>query len=123
MLASELAMELETEQSLMSKRLGIYFAERGLNKPRLLDEQSVRDVRQAYQILATGQAKTFKQAVQLTLGTHIEAVPPESVRNLERRLERIEQVQAETLDKVSQVLRHMEATLARRSAQGGQQGQ
>ena len=123
MLASELARELKVDQTGMSKRLGVYFSERGVDRPRLLDEQAVREVRQAYQICAAGQAKTFRQAVQLVLGTHIEAVPPESVRNLERRLERIEQVQAETLDKVSQMLERMEAIVARRAALERQQAQ
>ena len=118
MLASELATELSAEQSLMSKRLAIYYREKGLKKPKLLDEESVRDIRRAYQLHSTGQAKTYKQAVQMTLGTYVEAAPPESVRSLERRLTQIEQVQSETLEKVSQILDYLQTIQARRAAQG-----
>lgn len=122
MLASELAVELSTEQSLMSKRLAFYYSEKGLTKPRLLDEQAVRDFRHAYKILSTNQAKTFQVAMRMVLGTHIDAVPPESVRSLERRLDQIEKVQAETLDQVSQILSHVKDSQARRAAQQQQQG-
>lgn len=111
MLASELAVELNVDPSLMSKRLTLYFAERGEVRPRLLDAQTAEQVRQAHELLQLGQAPTFKVAVQMVRGTFVEAVPPESVRALEQRLMQLESGQAKTLDTVTNILRYIESAL------------
>lgn len=111
MLASELALELNVDPSLMSKRLSVYFAERGEVRPRLLDAQTAGQVRQAHELLQLGQAPTFKVAVQMVRGTFVEAIPPESVRALEQRLMQLESVQAKTLDTVTDILRYIESAL------------
>lgn len=118
MLASELAQELEIDPSLMSKRLGAYFMEIGEPKPRLLDAQACEHLRHVQVLLSNGKARNFLQGVQMVLGTYAEPVPPESAQRLEKRLEQIETVQADLLDKVTRMLSHMEAEIARRANRG-----
>ncbi len=97
----------------MSKRLSVYFAEIGEGKTRLLNDQAVERVRQAHELMATGQARNFKVAVQMVLGTYLDAVPPESVRTFERRLERMEDVQTQTLVKVNELVNLIESAVTR----------
>lgn len=123
MLASELAQEMEIDPSLMSKRLGIYFGELGKERTRLLDGQVVGHMRHAHELLETGQSRTFKTAVQMILGTYVEAVPPESVRLLESRLAQIENVQAQTLDSVNRILQLIEGATTPHDSHGQQPGQ
>lgn len=112
MLASELALEMGVDPSVISKRLGVYFDETGGQRERHLSAQTVDDMRRAHQLLESGRARNFKQSLQMVLGTYAEPLPPESVRVLERRLEHLESVQTATLDKVTRILQHLEAAAA-----------
>lgn len=123
MLASELAQELGIDPSIISKRLKTYFKEIGEEKPRHLDKRAVGDMQQAHELLAAKKARSFNEALQMVVGTFVEPLPPESVRLIESRLVQLEHVQAEMLKKVDLILQYMEASLARRAAQGGAQGQ
>lgn len=116
MLASELAQELGIDPSLMSKRLGVYYWEAGKDRPRLVDAQTAGHVRHAHALFESGQARSFRDAVQMALGTFVEAIPPESVRELESRLTQIESVQREILDTVTRILRHIESAIVPQSA-------
>lgn len=109
MLASELALEMGVDPSVISKRLGIYFEETGSQRERHLSAQTVDVMGRAHQLLESGRARNFKQSLQMVLGTYAEPLPPESVRVLERRLEHLESVQTATLDKVTRILQHLEA--------------
>jgi hypothetical protein len=108
MLASELAEELKIDPSVMSKRLGVYFQETGQEKTRILSEQAANHLRSAHELLTTSRSHNFKTAVQMVIGTFTEPVPPESVRLLERRLENLETMQAQTLETVKRILEHVE---------------
>jgi hypothetical protein len=115
MLASELATELGIEQSLMAKRMQLYYSETGEARPRSHSSQAVNQVRQAHQLLTDGTARTYRTALEMVLGKHVEPLPPASVVRIEQRLAQLETVQHETLDKVNRILRHVEDTLARRT--------
>lgn len=119
MLASELALDIGVDPSVISKRLNVYFSETGEQRERYLSARTVENVRRAQQLLESGKARTFKDAVRMVLGTFAEPVPPESVRVLEKRLAQLETVQAETLDRVNRILQYMEMALAHPSSTHG----
>ena len=108
MLSSELAVDIGIDPSVMSKRLGTYFQEAGRERERHLSTQTIADVRQAHQLLNTGQARSFKTAVQMALGTHTEALPPESAREILQRLDNLERSQGVILRHVERLLTYVE---------------
>lgn len=108
MLSSELAVDIGIDPSVMSKRLGTYFQEAGRERERYLSPQTVADVRQAHQLLNVGQARSFKTAVQMALGTHTEALPPESAREILQRLDNLERSQDVILRHVERLLTYIE---------------
>lgn len=108
MLSSELAVDIGIDPSVMSKRLNTYFQEAGRERERYLSAQTVTDIRQAHQLLNGGQARSFKTAVQMALGTHTEALPPESAREILQRLDNLERSQGVILWHVERLLTHVE---------------
>lgn len=103
MLASELATELGVDPSVITKRLNVYSAEKGIERTRNLDQQTIADMREVDRLLNDHMAPTVKVAVQKVLGTHLEAVPPDSVRELFNLLHAMETRQKVTLQLVEQI--------------------
>lgn len=103
MLASELATELGVDPSVITKRLGVYSAEKGIERTRNLDQQTITDMRQVDRLLNDQVAPTVKVAVRKVLGTHLDPVPPDSVLQLFKRLDTIETRQVATLRLVEQI--------------------
>ncbi|MBB6016919.1 hypothetical protein ACFP9V_03980 [Deinococcus radiopugnans] len=106
MLASELGRELGWDPSTMSKRLTIYLDESGRsrNTSPYLDDLTIKHIREANDLKEAGEAKTFRVAVQKIVGSYTEPVPPESVKQIERRLDAIEQSQAGLHGKLNEML-------------------
>lgn len=106
MLASELGRELGWDPSTMSKRLTIYLDESGRsrNPSPYLDDLTIEQIRASNDLKEAGDAKTFRVAVQKIVGSYTEPVPPESVRQIERRLEAIEQSQVGLHSKLDETL-------------------
>lgn len=123
MLASELAVELGVEPSVLSKHLSVYFTELGEERQRHLSETTVTDVREAHRLAKAGKAKSFKTAIQMVVGTYNEPVPSESVRQIAQRLAQLEEIQQQTLHKVEQVLRYLEAAMGQPIGESGQRVQ
>lgn len=119
MLASELAAELQVDAGVMSRRLALYFTEAKQERKRYLSEQTVSVVRQAHRLYEDGDAKSFKTALQMVIGTYSEPVPPESARLIEQRLSQLEDMQEQTLQKVDRVLRYLETAMGQSVEDGG----
>ncbi|MGY2897041.1 hypothetical protein [Deinococcus sp. UYEF24] len=113
MLASELATELGVDPSVITKRLGVYCAEKGIERTRNLDQQTITDMREVDRLLTDHTAPTVKVAVRKVLGTHLDPVPPDSVIELFNRLQAIETSQATTLRLVEQILEAIEGVRQR----------
>lgn len=111
MLASELAQELGIEPSVMTKRIGAYFLEKGVSRERHLSEKTVENLREAHALFDKGEARSFKDAVQLVLGTYLEPVPPESARLIMNQLEALTRSQADLLQKLDQVMSYFETSI------------
>lgn len=90
----------------MSKRLTIYFDESGRarNPSPYLDDLTIKQIQAANDLKEAGEAKTFRMAVQKIVGSYTDPVPPESVKQIERRLEAIEQSQAGLHGKLDETL-------------------
>jgi hypothetical protein len=107
MLASELATELGVDPSVITKRLGVYTAEKGIERTRILDQKTITDMQQVHQMLKNHVAPTVKIAVQKVLGTHSEAIPPDSVVKLFSLLHAMETKQ----EAISRLVEQIAATL------------
>ena len=103
MLASELATELGVDPSVITKRLGVYSAERGMERTRILDQQTITAMREVDRLLNDQVAPTVKVAVRKVLGTHLDPVPPDSVLKLFKHLHTLETRQETTLRLVEQI--------------------
>ncbi len=90
----------------MSKRLTIYLDEskRSRSSSPYLDDLTIQHIRASNDLKEAGGAKTFRMAVQMVVGSYTEPVPPESVKQIERRLEAIEQSQENLHGKLNEML-------------------
>jgi hypothetical protein len=112
MIASELAEKFGIEPSVLSKRLGLYYQESGKDRERYLSEETVDGMQQVQELLVTGQAKSFKNAVQMVLGKYAEPIPPESTRLIQQQLSALQEGQQQALTKLAQILTIMESAIA-----------
>ncbi|ANE42677.1 hypothetical protein [Deinococcus puniceus] len=119
MLASELALEVEIDPSVMSKRIGTYFLETGRRKERHLSALSVAQLRQAHELLDGGQARSFRTAVQMVIGTYADPVPPESTKQLLQRLDELQTTHQELMEKVQRILEYFEQAVRAESRPNG----
>ena len=104
MLASELAQELKVEAAVISKRLKLLFNENGLERVRILDAQTIEQMRDVDRLLKTTPGITSRTAVQMVLKKYVEPVPATSVMMLDERLHRLEEQQGLLLEKVDLIL-------------------
>lgn len=91
MLPSELADELKTTPSAISKQLKVYFKETGRTRESRLDDTTVQDMRTIHDFLQDGKAQSFRQALHKLLGLVAEPVPADSAQLLNERMEALEE--------------------------------
>lgn len=103
MLASELAEQLGVDPSAMTRRLGLYYAESGTRKQRMLDATTVEAMRQVQQLLDDNQARTAREAVQRVVGTWVAPVPATSAQEILQQLEAIEAKQSMLVEQVGEI--------------------
>ena len=89
MIASELALELQIEAGILSKRLKLYFGELNAERPKILPAPAIEHMREVDLLLRSNQAVNTRTAVQMALGKHVEAAPPSSVVKLEHALNQL----------------------------------
>ncbi|WP_412030477.1 hypothetical protein [Deinococcus yunweiensis] len=87
MLKSELARQVGIDPSVLSKRLAHYRAETHKHDQQYLDDETIRQFREANDLLTSGQARTWKDAVLMVLGRYAEPVPSEGVIFLVQKLD------------------------------------
>ena len=104
MIASELALELQIEAGILSKRLKLYFGELDAERPKILPAPAIEHMREVDCLLRSNQAANTRTAVQMVLGKHVEAAPPSSVVKLEHALIRLSESQQALHQKLDQLL-------------------
>lgn len=88
MIASELALELGIEPGTLSKRLKTYYKKLGVDKPRNLSDDVIEHMKTVHNLLNNDREKTVNTttAIEMVLGQHREAIPPDSVKAIELHL-------------------------------------
>lgn len=104
MIASELALELQIEAGILSKRLKLYFGELDVERPKTLPAPAIEHMRKVDHLLRSNQAVNTRTAVQMVLGKHVEAAPPSSVVKLEHALIQLSESQQALHLKLDQLL-------------------
>lgn len=120
MLASEFARELGVDPSVISKRLAIYHAETGTERPRMMGEQTVAHMREAHNLLIVGKAGNFKQAVQQVLGRYTAPIPSESAQEILTRMDALEANQAKLAEKMERIAQYLRGLYSKRDSSEGE---
>lgn len=119
MISSELARELSIDPSTMSKRIQVYLLESDRNMAsRHLDDRTLNDVRRAHGLLQTGEATTWREAVQMAIGTWVAPLPPASTQEVMRRLDALETGVAQIGQEVAWIAGYLREAQARRASPG-----
>lgn len=97
MLTADIRRMLDWDSSTANKRVHLYY--QLSKKPRgdspYHSEEVIGDLKKANELFESGEAETFRSAVEMVLGIYAEPAPPKSVRMIDQRLEQLEKGQTE----------------------------